>query len=116
MIGRRHPVRDFLPMCGGDLLCFHALRACALSPAPRVLLCGGEERGSWLLDHGLASGRTFAFALALSRDGEGVGTLRLVPAAGAGSLGLEGFFDVLKERTSHVSQVAPGWRLEIAWA
>ena len=91
MIGRQAPVREFLPLSGGARFAFHALRAALLSPAPRVLLCGGEERGTWLLERGLASARTFAFAAALSREAApgAVGRVRLSRAGGDGELGLE---------------------------
>ena len=68
LIGRQRSVREFLPLSGGPLLGFHALRTAFLSRSARVLLCGGEERGTWLLEHGLASDRTFAFA-ALAHEG-----------------------------------------------
>jgi type I restriction enzyme R subunit len=48
-----------------------ALLAAMLSPAPRVVLCGGEERGTWLREVGAAAGATFAYALALERPAEG---------------------------------------------
>ena len=82
MIGRQSPVDELMPLSGGSQLAFHALRAAALSPAARVVVCGGEERGSWLLEHGLASERTFAFALALAREpgSSPLGLVRMEPA------------------------------------
>ncbi len=117
MIGRQAPVREFLPLSGGARFAFHALRAALLSPAPRVLLCGGEERGTWLLERGLASARTFAFAAALSRECApgSVGRVRLSRAGGDGELGLESWFDLLDGRTPFDGLVAPGWRLEVVW-
>src|SRR6185503_12778557 len=71
LIGRQHPVGEFFPVTGRAYLVANAIQAAALCTAPRVLLCGGEERGTWLLEHRVASDRTFAFALALggARDG-----------------------------------------------
>jgi hypothetical protein len=117
MIGRQRPVREFLPLSGGPLLGFHALRAAFLAPAARVLLCGGEERGTWLLEHGLASDRTFAFAVEFSRE-RSPGTLgraRLSPAEGSGELGLPAWFDLLRRKAAFSGMAAPGWRLELAW-
>jgi hypothetical protein len=117
MIGRQGPLREFFPLSGGSLLAFHALRASLLSPSPRAILCGGEERGTWLLDHGLASDRTFAFAALLVRGRpEGAaGTVRISTGDGEGALGLAALFDLLHGRASFDGFIAPGWRLQLEW-
>jgi hypothetical protein len=117
MIGRQTPVREFLPHSGGRLIAFQALRAALLSPAPRVLLCGGEERGTWLLAHGLASDRTFGFAASLSRErpAGAAGRVRLAPADGVGELGLASLFDLFHGRSVFGGFIAPGWRLDLEW-
>ena len=117
LIGRQRAVGEFFPVSGGALLCFHALRAAALSPAPRVLVCGGEERGTWLLEHGLASDRTYAFAIALAKEGSAAdrGVIRLDPSEGGGGLSLSAFFDMLRACTPVACQAAPGWRMRIEW-
>ncbi|HEY5079637.1 MAG TPA: hypothetical protein VII43_07300 [Opitutaceae bacterium] len=117
LIGRQRAVRELLPLSGGPLLGFHALRAAFLSRSARVLLCGGEERGTWLLDYGLASDRTFAFAAALTRESGGApaGRATLTRAEGAGELGLAEWFDLLHGRRGFDGMVAPGWRLELEW-
>jgi hypothetical protein len=117
MIGRQAPVRELLPLSGGALFAFHALRAALLSPAPRVLLCGGEERGTWLLDHGLASDRTYAFAASLLREGGpgALGRVRLERAEGKGELGLAALFDLFRGRSAFSGTIAPGWRMELEW-
>ena len=117
MIGGQRPVREFLPLSGGRLLAFHALRASLLATGPGAVLCGGEEKGTWLLEHGLASDRTFAFAARLGRQAaEGtVGTLRLDRGDGTGELGLPALFDLLHGRRAWEGFVAPGWRLSITW-
>ena len=47
------------------------LSAALLEPGPRVALVGGEERGSWMLDHQMASSRSFAFAALLTLEPAG---------------------------------------------
>jgi hypothetical protein len=118
MIGRQCAVREFLPLSGGLLLAFHALRASLLSRSARAILCGGEERGTWLLEHGLASDRTFAFAALLSTEpGPGAaGRVRIARAGGEGELGLPALFDLLHARSPFDGMIAPGWRLQIEWA
>ncbi len=117
MIGRQTPVHELMPLSGGPLLAFHAVRAALLSPATRAVLCGGEETGTWLLEHGLASNRTFAFAAALTREApaEAAGRIRLVRHDGEGTLSLPAFFDLLHARTPFDGMVAPGWRLGLEW-
>jgi len=117
MISRQRPVSELLPLSGGEHLAFHALRAGLLSPSPRSILCGGEEAGSWLRAHGLASARTFAFAVSLTRGSAAtdLGTIRLSRAGGSGALGLPQLFDLLHRRTPFDGMIAPGWRLDLKW-
>lgn len=119
MITRQHPVAEFFPLNGRAHLVAHAFQAALLCVAPRVLLCGGEERGTWLLEQHAASDRAFAFALALGPRSEGAlarVTLDLVDAAvAAPGMELPEFFDALAARRSIDQVVAPGLRLQIAW-
>ncbi len=117
LIGRQTAVGELLPLSGGALFAFHALRTALLSPAPRVILCGGEERGTWLLEHGLASSRTYAFAACLRRDaGAGaVGRVRLIRGNEEGALGIWELFAQLHRRRPYAGPLAPGWRLELEW-
>lgn len=120
LIARRQAVREFLPLTGGAGLVAQALEVALLAGSPRVLLCGGEERGTWLLDHGKASPRSFAFALALTSGpapGPVLGRLALTSDPGAGgSLGLEEFFDALAARRTFDGGIAPERRLTLDWS
>lgn len=118
LIQRQQAVREFLPVTGGENLPAQALLAALLSDSPRTILCGGEERGGWLLEQGRASNRTFAFALALSRDpADALGRIRLtdtaVPASASFPLPL--FFDHLRDRRAFDAVVSPGRRLQLDW-
>jgi len=117
MIGRQKAIGEFMPLSGGALLAFHALRASMTSACERVLLCGGDETGTWLLDHKLASERAFGFAVALTRSpGPGtLGTVRIVQSEGDGSLSLPQLFDLLHKRSGFDGMVAPGWRMSLEW-
>lgn len=68
MIGRQQPIREFLPLTGNLHLVAQAFTAAFLSPARRVIVCGGEERGTWLLEQRLASDSSFALAFALCSE------------------------------------------------
>jgi hypothetical protein len=85
LIGRQQPVARLWPLAGRTRLVEQALLTALLEPAPRVVLLGGEERGTWLLEQGYASDRAFAFALVLTREAAGaVGRVDFAGAA-AGS-------------------------------
>jgi hypothetical protein len=141
LIQRQQPVRHFFPVTGGPDLPAQALLVALLAETPRSILCGGEERGGWLLEQGRASARTFAFALALSTDPAGaLGHLSLSPATppsaesapGALSsvvqssvalslsspplpLPLPDFFEYLRDRRPIDALVSPGRRLVLRW-
>lgn len=117
LIGRQHAVEEFFPLTGRGGLVAQAIQTAMLSPAPRVLVCGGEERGTWLLEQRAASDRTFAFAFALSRERSGaLARVALEPAEKSeGELSLAAFFDALAARRSLDLIAAPGRRLLLEW-
>ncbi|MCC5841629.1 MAG: hypothetical protein JJT96_16055 [Opitutales bacterium] len=63
LIARGQPVGHLVPLAGEDDLAARACLCALLSPAPAGLLLLGEETGTWLLDHGLASRDTWAVLL-----------------------------------------------------
>lgn len=119
LIARQHPVREYLPLTGRAHLVAHALQAAVLSPAPRVLFCGGEERGTWLLDHGVASDRSFAFAVALAVEPrDALARVAITPApedAPPVACGLPDWFAALAGRRPLDVVAAPGVRVQLAW-
>lgn len=122
LIQRQQPIREFLPVTGGENLPAQALLAALLADSPRVILCGGEERGGWLLEQGRASDRTYTFALSLSRDRTGaIGRIRLsntqlVGSADITAFPLPVFFDHLRDRRAFDAVVSPGRLLQIDWS
>ena len=68
LIGRQQPIARLWPLAGRARLVEQALLTALLETAPRVVLIGGEERGTWLLEQGLASESAFAFGLLLTGD------------------------------------------------
>jgi len=119
LIGRQLPIGEFFPLTGRAHLVAHAFQAALLAPAPRVLLCGGEERGTWLLEQRVASERTFAFALALGLEPAGalarVSLQSVANDVPAGALGLPEFCDALRSRQTLDIVAAPGLRLCLVW-
>jgi len=118
LIGRQQPVREFFPLAGRAHLVVRALQTALLATSPRSLLCGGEERGTWLLERGTASTRTFGFTLALARQGTGsIGCIQFLDTeANAGGLTLPDFFDALHTRAALDVIAAPGVRLVLQWS
>ncbi len=68
LIGRQQPIARLWPLAGRTRLVEQALLTALIETSPRVALVGGEERGGWLLEHQMASARSFAFAVILTRN------------------------------------------------
>lgn len=82
LIGRQQPIARLWPLAGRARLVEQALTTALLETAPRVWLVAGEERGTWLLEHGVASARAFAMTLELTLEAEGaVGKVRCTAEA-----------------------------------
>jgi hypothetical protein len=120
LVARQRRVAEVFPLAGGDSLVAQALAVALVAPAARSLVCGGEERGTWLHDLGLSSDRSFAFALALARaeadpPARAIGRIRLERTGEGGGLGLGAWFDLLHGRQNFAGAVGAGWRLELSW-
>lgn len=120
LIQRQQPVRHFFPVTGGEDLPARGLLVALLCDAPRVIVCGGEERGGWLLDQGRASPRSFAFSMSLSSTPDNaLGRIRFHPTAPClplHPLPLSAFFDLLAERRPLDAAVDAQRRLCIDWS
>jgi hypothetical protein len=104
LINRQQPVARLWPITGRERLAEQALLVGLLEAAERVAIIGGEERGTWMLEHGAASDRAFAFAMVLTRESAGaLGRVAFQPAddsARAGSPSFVAFATALAERTA----------------
>lgn len=117
LIGRQQPIARLWPLAGRARLVEQALLTALLEPAQRVAIVGGEERGTWMLEHGMAAARPFAFALVLSREASGaIGRVGLVPGPVKSEVAcpmLENFAVALAERRSLAWQGADGtWSVD----
>ena len=138
LIVRKRPIPSFFPLPGCPHLPGQALLTALLCPEPAVLLCGGEERGTWLTEAGAASAQSFAFACLLTpadtdaaQDPDPAGgkasaapllaelSLEPAPASApaipAAELTLPDFFTLLHERRDHAGPCSPGWALRLTW-
>ena len=102
LIGRQQSLARLWPLASLTRLVELALTTALLEPARQVALVGGEERGTWMRDHGMAAERSFAFALLLSREASGaIGRVSLDPGLAASAINcpaLENFAGALAGR------------------
>lgn len=116
LIGRQQPIARLWPLAGKKRLVEQALLTALLEPASRVAIVGGEERGGWLLEHQMASERSFAFAAILARERAGaIGHITCTPDTkpDAPCPALENFAQALATRSALQWHGAGGtWALE----
>lgn len=119
MIGRQCPVGEFMPLTGRRHLVGNGLLAALISPAPRVLLCVGEEKGTWLLERGIASDRSFALVIDLRLDPEGaLARFSATPVSENEPMTIlepGAFHDLLRDRRNSELVAAPGLRIDLVW-
>lgn len=118
LIGRQQPIARLWPLAGRTRLVEQALVTALLEPATKVVLVGGEERGTWMLEHEMAAARPFAFAAMLTRDPVGA-MARVVLVSGTGESdevcpSLENFALALAERRP-LSWRGAGGRWSLEW-
>jgi hypothetical protein len=94
LIGRQQSIARLWPLAGQARLIEQALQTALLEPAARVALVGGEERGTWLLEHQMASATAFAFAAILTREPVGaLGRVTFTPEPSDPGILATGFTD-----------------------
>jgi hypothetical protein len=140
LIGRQQSVRELFPLAGGPQLVVQALLTAMLVPEPVSTLTGGEERGTWLVESGAVSDRSFAYAVRLAREPgpNPLGRLVLeseiaatspglsnpvdeapvprVDGIAGGALSHAAWFELLHHRRAFDGSVAAGWRLQLIWS
>jgi len=124
LIARQQPIQQLFPMTGGLNLVPNALQVALLAPSARTLICGGEERGTWLREYGIASERTFAFAISLKRESQGAlarlsldfSTCAEGVENSVRTLSLHEFYLALHERRPLALSLSGGIRLTLAWS
>ncbi|HET7537170.1 MAG TPA: hypothetical protein VFJ90_11980, partial [Candidatus Didemnitutus sp.] len=118
LIGRQQPVARLWPLASRRRLVEQALLTALLEPASRVVLAGGEERGTWMLEHDMAGARPFAFATVLTRARAGaLGRVSFAAAevADEPDPALEHFATALAEKRS-LRWNGAGGSWTIAWS
>jgi len=122
LIQNKQSIHEFFPLAGGPDLLFRALQTALLCTGPRIIICGGEEAGTWLLEAGVSSESNYAWALELSREvaaGEDVlGVLAWSALAGGEGTGelLPDFLTALQNSEPYQYRSADGSELELNWS
>jgi len=118
LIGRQRSLGEVFSHSGVDQMPAQSLLTAMLAPAARVLLCGGEEHGDWLVNYYSAQDRTFGYALALTREPgpAPLGRMALLPTEQPGALKQSQWFDLLHQRRALDGPIALGWRLQLNWS
>ncbi len=121
LIGRQQPIGRFWPLTGRRRLAESALLTALLESSPRVIVVGGEERGTWLLEQKMASERAFAFALALTGEAtDAIGRASFAPADGVPPA--DGPCPTLEELTDALARRQPlhwhgaGGEWQVTWS
>jgi hypothetical protein len=79
-VHRKIPIGTFIPVTGSNHLVASLLEIAFLAGETEVTVCGGEERGTWLLEQNKASPDAFGWAFALTRSPtSAIGTLSIEP-------------------------------------
>jgi hypothetical protein len=117
LIGRQRSLGEVFSHSGVEQMPAQTLLTALLAPVARVLLCGGEERGDWLVNYYSAQDRTFGYALALTSIAgpAPLGRVTLIPAEESGALQPAAWFDLLHQRRAFDGPIALGWRLQLNW-
>lgn len=119
LIARQQPIARLWPLAGRERIVEQALQTALLEPAEQVVVAGAEERGTWMLDHGMASDRAFAFAAVLTHAGaDAIGSVSFERDAGtvkdAACPSLLEFASALAERRP-LAWFGGGGHWSVAW-
>lgn len=76
LIPRKKAVNNFYPITSNHNLAGQALETSFLTQSNTVIIVGGEEHGTWLSEHKLASDQAFAFSLQIEKSTRGIGKIR----------------------------------------
>jgi len=122
LIQNKQSIREFFPLAGGTDLLFRALQTAMLCRGSRIIICGGEETGTWLQEAGASSESNYAWALELTgaaKASENVlGRLTWIELAGAEGASelLPDFFTALQNSKPYRYRSAEGSELELNWS
>lgn len=87
LILKKQPVGAFFPLAGDQTLFAQMMKYPFTASTSKTAVCGGEEKGGWLREFGVASPVSFAFSLLVSESPENaIGYCEWNPAALSGEV------------------------------
>lgn len=118
-VHRRIPLDTFIPITGNENLIGSLFETAILAGTDKVTICGGEEKGTWLLEQGRASESAFAWTLTLSSlPADSLGRLSIQPegtSAAPGPISPLRLLTALEHRTSLPIPRAAGGSFRLDW-
>lgn len=119
LIQNKQAVTELFPLAGEKDLLFRSLDTALLCVGETLILCGGEERGTWLIENGVSSETSYAWAIkaqtqpceaALGRIvwqglAEAEGDFDLIPA----------FIQALQTQSAYRYEAPEGGEMELIW-
>lgn len=119
LIQNKQAVTEFFPLAGKENLLFRALDTARLCAGETILLCGGEERGTWLSVSGVSSETNYAWALETQKKPSDatIGRIAwrgLAEAKGDASV-LPAFVAALQSESAYQYRAPEGGELELNW-
>ncbi len=120
LIQNKQPVTELFPLAGlGDLL-FRALDTALLCQNEQIILCGGEERGTWLGDTGVSAEANYAWAIEVRTQAIDDAVARiawrgLAEADGDAKL-IPNLIEALRAETVYRYRASGGGELELSWS
>lgn len=119
LISNKQPVTEFFPLAGVDGLLFRALDTALLCAGESIVLCGGEERGTWLQKTGITSETNYAWAIELRREPVEGSLGRIVWQGLAEAEGdptvVQHFLEALQSQSAYHYHAPEGGELELSW-
>ncbi|WP_438479907.1 hypothetical protein [Oleiharenicola lentus] len=116
LVGRQQSIARLWPIASNRNLLRQALTTAWLETAPQIVIVGGEERGTWMLEGAMAAAHSFAFSVVMKSAAEGAIaqiTFAPEPREAATEVTTEQFALALAERKPiSVEGPSGSWQLE----
>jgi hypothetical protein len=119
LIQNKLSITEFFPLAGEDDLLIRALETVLLCSAQKVILCGGEERGTWLAESGVSAETNYAWAIEFEKQpsDQAIGQISwegLAAAEGDPAI-LVNFIEALQSQSAYHYHAPEGGQLELSW-
>jgi len=119
LIQQKQAITEFFPLAGQDDQLFRALETALLCQTDQMVLCGGEERGTWLGDTGVSAEANYAWALSLHRQAPEAAIGRITWQGLAEAEGdpkiVPNLIEALRAQSTYHYRAPNGGEMELNW-